>query len=78
MLPEAECVLMMLDTDFNTLETCRVGQHRLYTPYMTVYLAISWPKMQYIHHIYMVLANPRNVYCFCVLMHCEASPCPDN
>jgi hypothetical protein len=25
---------------------------------MTVYLVISLPKIPYIHHIYMVLANP--------------------
>jgi hypothetical protein len=36
----------------------RVGQNRIYTPYMTVYLVISLPKMPYIHRIYMVLANP--------------------
>jgi len=37
---------------------CRVGQNRLYTPYMTVYMVISLPKTPYIHRIYMVLANP--------------------
>ena len=36
----------------------RVGQNRTYTPYMTVYLVISLPKIPYIHRIYMVLANP--------------------
>ena len=36
----------------------RVGQNRIYTPYMTVYLVISLPKLPYIHRIYMVLANP--------------------
>jgi len=35
-----------------------VGQNRIYTPYMTVYLVISLPKMPYMHRIYMVLANP--------------------
>jgi len=38
----------------------RVGQNRIYTPYMTVYLVISLPKIPYIHRIYMVLA--RTVY----------------
>jgi len=38
----------------------RVGQNRIYTPYMTVYLVISLPKILYIHRIYMVLASPRN------------------
>ena len=37
---------------------CRVGQNRIYTPYMTVYLVTSLPKIPYIHRIYMVLANP--------------------
>ena len=36
----------------------RVGQNRIYAPYMTVYLVISLPKIPYIHRIYMVLANP--------------------
>jgi len=35
----------------------RVGQNRVYAPYMTVYLVISLPKYC-IHRIYMVLANP--------------------
>ena len=39
---------------------CRVGQnriyiHRIYTPYMTVYLVISLPKILYIHRIYICL-----------------------
>jgi len=36
----------------------RVGQNRIYTPYMTVYFVMSLPKIPYIHRIYMVLANP--------------------
>jgi hypothetical protein len=40
----------------------RVGQNRLYTPYMTVYLMISLPKIPYIHRIYKVLANPKYTY----------------
>jgi hypothetical protein len=36
----------------------RVGQNRIYTPYMAVYLVISLPKILYINRIYMVLANP--------------------
>jgi hypothetical protein len=43
---------------------CRVGQDRIYAPYMTVYFVISLPKIPYIHRIYMVLANPTHV---CVL-----------
>jgi len=38
-----------------------LAQNRILTPYMTVYLVISLPKIPYIHRIYMVLANPRNV-----------------
>ena len=37
----------------------RVGQNRIYAPYMTVYLVIPLPKIPYMHRIYMVLANPR-------------------
>ena len=37
----------------------RVGQNRIYAPYMTVYLVISLPKIPYIHRKYMVLANPK-------------------
>jgi len=36
----------------------RVGQDRIYAPYMTVYFVISLPEIPYIHRIYMVLANP--------------------
>jgi hypothetical protein len=39
----------------------RVGQDCIYTPYMTVYLVISLPKIPYVHRIYMVLANPIHV-----------------
>jgi len=39
----------------------KVGQNRIYKPYMTVYLVIFLPKIPYIHRIYMVLANPTNV-----------------
>ena len=37
--------------------TCRVGQKRIFTPYMTVYLVISLPIIPYTHLICMVLAN---------------------
>ena len=39
----------------------RVGQNRIYTPYMTVYLVISLSKTLYTHCIYMVLANPTHL-----------------
>jgi len=37
----------------------RVGQNRIYTPYMTVHLVISLPKLPYVNRIYMVMANPK-------------------
>jgi hypothetical protein len=44
----------------SSMHMCRVGQNRIYTPYMTVYLVIFLPKKPYTHRVYMVLANPRN------------------
>jgi len=38
----------------------RVGQDRIYTPYMIVYLVNSLQKIPYMHRIYMVLASPKN------------------
>ena len=35
-----------------------VGQDSIYTPYMTVYLVISLPKIPCIYRLYKVLANP--------------------
>jgi len=35
------------------LHIARVGQNRIYAPYMTVYLVISPPKIPYIHRIYI-------------------------
>ena len=37
---------------------CRVGQNRIYTLHMTVYLMKSLQKIPCIHRIYVVLANP--------------------
>jgi hypothetical protein len=54
-LPSREC----RRTVAAAISTNRVGQIRKYTPYMTVYLAISLPEIPYVHHIYMVLANPK-------------------
>jgi hypothetical protein len=51
--PQNGCV-----TPQNCTIICRVGQNRIYTPYMTVFLVISLPKIPYIHRINMVLANP--------------------
>jgi len=54
------------------VQMTRVGQNRIYTPYMTVYLVISLPKIQYIHRIYMVLANPTDDHAegHAGLVHC--------
>jgi hypothetical protein len=40
---------------------CRVGQNCIHTPYMTICLVISLPKIPYIHRTYMVLANPKSM-----------------
>jgi hypothetical protein len=39
----------------------KVGQNRIYTPYMTVYMVNSLPKIPYTHRMYMVLANPSHI-----------------
>ena len=50
------------------LNTLRVGQNRLYTLYVTIYLVIPLPDIPYMHRIFMVLANPNNT------MLCLSSP----
>jgi len=35
----------------------RVGQNRIYTPYMTVYTVISLPKTTYLHRIYIIYGS---------------------
>ena len=65
--PKKAFIAQRRDTklDYRTAHTCfmlRVGQNRIYTPYMTVYLVISLPKIPYIHRIYMVLANPIHAF----------------
>ena len=52
---------------------CRVGQNCICTPYMTAHLAISLPKVPYIHRIYMVLAY---LYLFVVLRPISQRGCP--
>jgi hypothetical protein len=39
----------------------RVGQNRIHTPHMILYLVISLPNIPYIHRILMVSANPTGV-----------------
>jgi hypothetical protein len=36
----------------HALCVCRVGQNRIYAPYMAVYLVISPPKIPYIYTVY--------------------------
>jgi len=42
-----------------TRDTSRVGQNRINTPYMTVYLIKSLQKILLMHRIYIIPANPR-------------------
>ena len=44
-----------------TRRVSKVGQNRIFTPYMTVYMVISLPNIPYTHRIHMVLANPKDV-----------------
>jgi len=37
--------------------TIRIVHNRMYTPYLTVFLVISLPKIPYTHRIYMALVN---------------------
>jgi len=50
----------------------RVGQNRINTPYMNVYLVIFLPKIPYIYTVYtykcMVLANPKHTHAKQVLI----------
>jgi len=56
---ECMCVCeFMVSLALSISHMSRVGQNHIYTPYMTVYLVISLPKIPYIHRTYMVLANP--------------------
>jgi hypothetical protein len=40
---------------------CRVGQNRMYRPFMTVCLVMYLPGIPYIHRVYMALANPAHL-----------------
>jgi len=52
------CVLVLVHGNAPR-EGSRVGQNRIYTPYTTLYSVISLQRTPYIHHIYMIPANPR-------------------
>jgi len=50
------------------MHMCRAGQNHIYSPFMTVSLVTSQPKIPCINRIYMVLANPTNVGPFRLLV----------
>jgi len=54
--------------------TIRVGQNHIDTPYMTVYLVISLPKVPYMHRIYIYTWLWANL-CMrgCVITHLDRS-----
>jgi len=59
----------------------RVGQNRMYAPYMTVCMVISLPKIPYIHRIYTVYIwfwptlNIARTYYTLVAAHVDQSTC---
>ena len=55
------CFCLHIHQLFLPYHICRVGQNRIYTSYMTVFLVIFLPKIPYTHRTYMVLANPTHV-----------------
>ena len=55
------------------LHITRVGQNRIFTPYLTVYLVISLPKVTYMHRIYMVLANPTHNTQHVRVLYCNST-----
>ena len=56
-----------------TEHVCRVGQNRIYTPYMTVYLVISLPKIPCILIIYYICGSGQPY--MCVIIYKQNS-CP--
>jgi len=46
------------------LYICKVGQNRINTPYMVVYLVISLPKIPYIHRIYIHICGSGQPYIY--------------
>jgi len=57
------CTLYLDDSQTLLWLTCRVGQNRMHTTYMTVYLVISLPKTPYTHLIWFW---PILLTCICV------------
>ena len=55
-LPNAKLHSLFLQASVQIVQaplTIRVGQNRIYTPYMTVCMVISLPKTPYIHRMYL-------------------------
>ena len=46
---EQSVVCLHVRVWYACMHMCRVGQNRIYIPYMTIYLVISLPKIPYIH-----------------------------
>jgi len=44
-----------MGVSYSNPQMTRVGQNRIYTPYMTVYLAIFLPKIPFIQRIYIYI-----------------------
>jgi hypothetical protein len=53
---------------------CRVGQNRIFIPYMTVCSVISLPKMPNIHHIYMCVCKYIYIYIYIYIYTVLAIP----
>ena len=63
------CAYVVLKVGLSNKEMtvmCKVGQNRMYTPYMTVYLVNSLPNIPYIHRIYNI---HRYIYTPCILRY---------
>jgi len=46
----------------------RVGQNRIYTRYMTIYLTRSLPKTPYVHHVYIWFLPTLTILHQCILI----------
>jgi hypothetical protein len=53
--PEGERSVIAKWITVSAMLLYRVGQNRIYSPYITVYLVISLPKTLYIHRIYLCM-----------------------
>jgi len=53
----------------------RVGQNRLYAPYMTVYLVISLPKIPYIHRLFIYTPSA-HIYIY-IYIFGSGQPCSE-